>query len=200
MPEKLAVVTTSQHLHNIGDVRKQLPNAVFAGQVLGCRADTAKNLAPKVDAFLYVGTGEFHPIRIALDSHKPVFVWNPVSKVFGQLSETQIAAYRKRVQASLNHFYHADTIGVLISTKPGQNNNMITSPTLANKMNPVEQILRRTDSKKYYLFASDTLNSADLENFPFIQCWINLACSRIMDDKIKNLVNWQDIREHEASQ
>jgi len=198
LPQHLGLVTTVQHLHKIHQVRKQLPNATMAGQVLGCRADAAARIAQHLDAFLYIGTGEFHPIQVALSTNKPIFLWNPVTKAFGELDKKTIATYKRRVQGAMNKFYHAKNVGVLITTKPGQNNNMITSPTLKEKMTPVQEILARNDGKKYYLFAFDTLSPNELENFPFIDVWMNLACSRIFDDEIKNLVNWQDVKQFEA--
>lgn len=201
LPKKIGIVTTVQHLHKIQQVRDQLPNAIMAGQVLGCRADAAKTLADKLDAFLYVGTGEFHPIQVALSSaNKPIYCWNPVQKIFTQLDQEQIAAYQKRVQQRLALFFDAKNVGVLVSIKPGQNNNMITSPTVENKMNPIQEIMSRTDGKNYYLFAFDTLGEFDIENFPFINVWVNTACSRIFDDQIKKLVNWQDIKAYEETQ
>lgn len=199
LPNKIGIVTTVQHLHKIAQVRKQLPNAIMAGQVLGCRADASRLLSKKLDAFLYVGSGEFHPIEVALVSGKPVFCWNPLTQKFGELDPVTIQKYQKRVIGAVNKFYHAKNVGILVSTKRGQNNNMITSPTLRNKLDPVNQILERNDGKKYYLFAFNTLDRNELENYPFIDVWLNLACSRIFDDDMKNLVNWQDIVRHEAS-
>lgn len=195
---KVGIVTTIQHLHNIHSVKKQLPHSILAGQVLGCRADAAGRLGATLDAFLYVGSGEFHPVQVALSSSKPVFFWNPYTKTFGPLDMQFVKDYQRRVFASLNCFYHANNVGVLVTTKRGQNNNMITSPTLANKFDPVSQILSRTDGKKYYVFVFDTLNAGELENFSFIDVWLNTACSRMHDDGIPNLVNWVDILQHEA--
>jgi len=195
---KVGIVTTIQHLHKIHDVKQQLPNSVLAGQVLGCRADAVARLAPQLDVFLYVGSGEFHPVQVALSSNKPVFFWNPYTKTFGPLDMQFVKDYQSRVFKSLNFFYSASNVGVLVTTKRGQNNNMITSPTLANKFSPVQEILARKDGKKYYIFAFDTLSQSELENFSFIDVWVNTACSRIHDDAIPKLVNWVDIKQHEA--
>ena len=52
--------------------------------------------------------------------------------------------------------------------------------------------LAKKKDKEYYIFAFDTLNLSDLENFPFIQCWVNTACPRISEDK-GNIVNIEEI-------
>jgi len=61
---------------------------------------------------------------------------------------------------------------------------------------PIEFSKRK--DKKYYLFAFDTLQANELENFPFIDCWVNTACSRIADEK-SNIVNIDDILEFERN-
>jgi len=57
--------------------------------------------------------------------------------------------------------------------------------------------------KEVYLFISDTVDFSQLENFPFIDCWVNTACSRIMDDMEKfprPLVDLADIEKAELVQ
>ena len=48
------------------------------------------------------------------------------------------------------------------------------------------------------MFVTDTLDFAELENFPFIECYVNTMCPRIgMDDTIrtaKPIVNIDDIK------
>jgi len=54
--------------------------------------------------------------------------------------------------------------------------------------------------KKCYIFAFDTLDFWQLENFPFVECWVNTACNRILDDYEKfqkPLVDLADIRKKE---
>ena len=38
------------------------------------------------------------------------------------------------------------------------------------------------NNKEAYLFLSDEINFSQLENFNFIQSWINTACPRIVED------------------
>ena len=80
LPKKIGVVTTIQHLHKLDEVMMQLKEAVKGGQVLGCNAEAAEKISDKVDAFLFIGTGEFHPIAVALKTGKPVYTWNPFAK------------------------------------------------------------------------------------------------------------------------
>ena len=180
LPAKLGVVTTIQHLHKLDEVISQLKEAVKGGQVLGCNVDSAKQIADKVDAFLFIGSGEFHPIAIALGTGKKVFKWNPLTQQLSVVKDEEVEKYKKRRNAALVKFMSSDKIGVLVSTKHGQSN-----------MDKARELAAKKD-KEYYVFAFDTLNISDLENFPFIQCWVNTACPRIADEK-PNIVNVDEL-------
>lgn len=180
LPKKIGIATTIQHLHKIKDVQKQIPGSIIAGQVLGCSAEAAESVKSKVDAFLYIGSGEFHPLEIAYETKKEVFCFNPSSKKLSKISRADVEKHEARKRTSLIKFLSADKVGILVSTKPGQ-----------NRMNDAEKLSKRKD-KEYFLFAFDTLNELDLENFPFIQCWVNTACPRIADKK-PNIINIDDI-------
>jgi diphthamide synthase subunit DPH2 len=73
---------------------------------------------------------------------------------------------------------------------------MISNFSLDAKMKLPLEFLKRKD-KQYYLFAFDTLDHKSLEDFTFIDSWINFACNRIMDDRNNKIVNVQDILEAE---
>lgn len=184
LPKKIGIVTTIQHLYKIKDIQKQLPNSIIAGQVLGCSASSAKKIKNDVDAFLYVGSGVFHPIEIAIETEKDVFCFNPFTKKLSKIDDNEIQKYNKKKIGSLTKFLSSDRIGILVSTKSGQ-----------NRMDDAVKLAEKKD-KEYYLFAFDTLNELDLENFPFIECWVNTACPRIADEKIK-IVNIDDLKELE---
>ena len=101
LPKKLGIVTTTQFLDNIKDIINYLKNngkEVFIekekqrneGQLLGCDVGAASKIQDKVDAFFYVGSGEFHPLGVALQTNKEVFTFNPVSSVFSKLNKDEI--------------------------------------------------------------------------------------------------------------
>lgn len=193
LPNRIALVSNIQHLHKLGELKRQLQEkgkeVYLAGQILGCRAEAASKFV--VDAFLYVGSGQFHPLKVAMQSDRPVFCWNPVTKGFGEVSDETRAEYADFKQRQLNRFFHARRVGILVSTKRGQSDNKINSQGVELKLDKALKLKARTD-KEYYLFACDTLSFQELENFPFVDCWVNTACSRIADEKI-NMVNIDDI-------
>ncbi|MBW2985978.1 2-(3-amino-3-carboxypropyl)histidine synthase subunit [Candidatus Woesearchaeota archaeon] len=180
LPAKLGVVTTIQHLHKLDEVIAQLKSGVKGGQVLGCNVDSAKQISDKVDAFLFIGSGEFHPVAVALGTGKKVFKWNPFTEQLSVVQDEEVEKYKKRKKASLVKFLSSDRVGVLVSTKHGQ-----------SRFDEAQKLADKKD-KKYYLFAFDTLNISDLENFPFIQVWVNTACPRIADEK-PNIINIDEL-------
>ena len=173
------VVTTIQHEHKIKEVLDQL-TAVPGGQVLGCNASAAEKIRDKVDAWLFVGSGEFHPVQVALKTGQPIWLWNPVSQKLGELPKERVESWRKRKQGQLSQFFLAKSVGIIVTTKIGQK----------NLMRALE--LKKKDDKDYYVFACDELDMHQFENFPFIEFWVNTACPRIPDEAT-NMINIDDL-------
>jgi 2-(3-amino-3-carboxypropyl)histidine synthase len=188
LPSKVGVVCSVQFVNYLDKVEKYLSskgvkvfvskgNQANKGQILGCNASAAFTIKDKVDAFLYIGDGRFHPIAVGLNSDKPVFVFNPISGQFKELDKKVIVDYKKRKKGALINFYASENVGVLITSKSGQNINL----DLINKK------LEKFD-KNYYYFMFETLEFNQLENFRFIDAWINTACPRIDEDiKVLNI-------------
>ena len=83
-------------------------------------------------------------------------------------------------------FLSADNIGILVSTKPGQNSY--------KKAIEIKEKLE-AKGKKCFVFVFDTLDSNEMENFPFIDFWVNTACPRITDDKDKkNVIGMNEVQ------
>ena len=79
-------------------------------------------------------------------------------------------------------FYSSKNIGILVSTKTGQ-----------NRFKDAVNLKKKLKDKDCYLFAADIIDLNQLENFPFIECWVNTACPRIADDRT-GIVNIDEIR------
>ena len=169
------VVTTIQHAHKIKDVLDQLKTAMLAGQVLGCNAMEAEKIKEHVDAWLFVGSGEFHPIQVAIKTRQDVYLWNPVTQNLGKLDSKIVERFENRKRGQLSKFLMSNKVGIIVSTKMGQKN-------LVRAME-----LSRISGKEYFLFACDEMDMRQFENFPFIQFWVNTACPRIPDEADKML-------------
>lgn len=185
LPKKLGIVSTIQYLAEMKKVMdylwKKEIKAVVCGQVLGCDAGAAVKHKDDVDAFLYVGTGEFHPIGVALQTGKPVFVLHPESMKVRKLSGEEVERIKKKKKGMLTKFHSSDVIGVLMTTKPGQSG-------VQGGLQKAQELEKRYSDKKFYYFLCDTLDFSELENFNFIECWLNTMCPRMMEDiKVLNV-------------
>jgi len=187
--KKIGLVTTIQHLHQLPALKKQIKGARIAGQILGCNIAAAEKCKNKVDAFLFIGTGEFHPIAVALKTNKPVFVFNPVSQKLSRLDEKTVSDFKQQRKGALLKFLHAKNVGILVSTKHGQL-RFAEARKLKKKLESEKQ--EASQRKKCYLFVFDTLDFSQLENFPFIDCWLNTACPRIVDGR-GDIINWNEL-------
>ena len=123
------------------------------------------------DAFLYIGDGLFHPIALKINNKKPVFAFNPFIKKLKEITEDETKKMQQQQKAGLTKFHVSKEIGLLITTKSGQYN-----------LNAAKQLEKKYPDKKYYYFIFDTLDFTQLENFPFIDCYVNTACPRISYD------------------
>lgn len=196
LPENIGLATTVQFIDYIDEIIKFLENKgknvlidkikqKYEGQLLGCDTGAAEKIKDKADAFLYIGTGKFHPLGIALNIDKDVFCYDPISAVLSKIDSAEVEKYNKRRKGAYMKFLEAAEIGILVSLKPGQNN-----------FRKAVELKKQLKDKNCYIFAFDTLDFNQVENFPFIQCWVNTACSRILDDYDKfpkPLVDLSDI-------
>lgn len=184
LPETIALFTTSQYIHCIDDWIKQLnksgikvellkPKHCFRkGQILGC---SIEKLETKANKFLVISTGLFHAKALLLNNKKSVIVLNPYTKKFTVLSPDSIKQLRLWKKANLKAFLHSKRIGIIITTKPGQR-------LMQTNLNEIRKLKQQFKDKKFYMFLADTITPRELENFPNIECWLNTACPRIIED------------------
>lgn len=184
---KIGLVSTVQYLPQLDKARGYLKDSVIAGQVLGCTANSAVRIKDEVDVFLYIGSGEFHPIKIFRDTKKPVYIANPETNRFYKLDEKELVKYERRKKGNLIKFYNAKKVGILVSLKPGQYH----PKRYLNLKGKMDMVKNFKADKEYYTFLFDTLDERWLENFPEIECWVNTACPRI---EWKNIINIADLK------
>ena len=199
LPLKTGLASPIQFIGQLGMIKKEIESIknksffkkinknkkiIIAGQILGCNVKNAEKIANKVDAFLYVGDGEFHPLAIALKINKPVYQYNPLNKEFKKISEEEINKIKKNKKISYIKFLHADNVGIIISTKPGQHYPIEKTNSL------IKRLENKYKNKKFYTFICDNVDEKEFENFNFIQAWVNTACSRISG---KNIINVEDV-------
>lgn len=195
LPTRLTLSGTIQFREQMPDIQRQLEKTgrkidlfrgvhdTESGQMLGCDIFTS---AKPADAFLYVGDGLFHPTALLYGNDKIVFYYNPFNDEIVKLTQKDIQKVLNKKKASLSLFTMAERIGVLVSTKPGQNN-----------IGGALELKKRVESegKRAFIFLAETLDIRQLENFPFIQCWVNTACPRIIEDTNHPMINLWDLRD-----
>jgi len=201
LPKRIGLATTVQFLDYVDGIKLFLQSKgkeifvdkmrqKYEGQLLGCDQGAAVKIKDNVDAFLYIGTGVFHPLGISLNVDKEVFCYDPLHAVMSKIDRKQVERYNAKRKGAYLKFLQAKEIGFLVSLKPGQNN-----------FKKAIEWKNRLKDKNCYIFAFDTLDFNQIENFPFVECWVNTACNRILDDYEKfpkPLVDLSDIEKIEA--
>lgn len=195
LPERLCLATTVQFLDSIDGIKNQLEKSgrkvsyfhgkktKYRGQVLGCEILKGNS---QNDDFLYIGDGKFHPIALKLKSEKEVYIYNPFKKKVEKLETNEIEKIKKKYLGALAKFYASEKIGILVSTKSGQ-----------SQMKKALEFKKNLGDKECFVFLCDTLDFQSLENFTFIQVWVNTMCPRIaFDDAVKirkPIINIEDV-------
>lgn len=204
---KVALYASVQFCNNLEKIKEQLQKANITiitskadrthvqSQLLGCdNYHSSLNLAEKelqeIDAYLYVGDGKFHPLALVYaqkDSAvmKEIICNDPMSKKMMIMNIDDIKTKLRRYRGALLKFFSAKTVGVIITVKPGQEH-----------LRPSFFLEKKFPDKKFYYFIDDTVSFSQLENFPFIDVWVNTACPRIgFDDQEqfrKGIINLND--------
>jgi len=146
-------------------------------QVLGCTK--LKTQYP----ILLIGQGRFHALNLAVQNpQNPLIIYDNGSSFV--ITKKEIQEIEKKRQLSLNKFLHAKNIGILVSTKPGQE-NLKQAEELQNKIN------KKYPEKKIFIFISNMINTSEFENFD-IDIFINTACPGLARDSSK-VINSDDI-------
>ncbi len=213
LPNKLMLFSSVQFVNQLLDIEKQLEkngkkilmvkskNFLYdgmiseKGQLLGCNAETfdSKNVTARgedFDAFLYIGDGVFHPQALLVNNRKDIYCYDPKIGKLNILKKETYDDIQKRTKGRMLKFLTSNKIGILITTKRGQNSSK-RAELLRDK------ILKKWPDKKVFMFMCSEINFSELENFNFVDVYINTACSRIgHDDTIRSpkpIINMSDV-------
>ena len=175
LPKSIAIAYSIQYKEIAEQIKKILSdkhNITKITQVLGC----SKPLFSKqTKAILIITDGEFHATSLAFETKLPVYILN--SNKFEKISEKSIELLEKKQKASYVRYLNSKEIGILVSTKPGQ-----------QRLNRAINFKKNLKNKKPYLFISNNLNPNEFENFG-LKCFVNTSCPRmdLEDSRIINL-------------
>jgi 2-(3-amino-3-carboxypropyl)histidine synthase len=185
---KIGLATTVQHVQTLDEVREILVRAgktvvigdtrrsSYPGQVIGCDYSNAISIAKDVEAFLFIGGGQFHALGVALSTSKPTFVADPFDDTAFCVDKEAERIFKQR-WAAIEDAKKAKNFGVLLGTKPGQKR--------------LEEALRvkgklEENGKTAYLLAAEEITPEALMEFPTIDAFVNTACPRISLDDSAN--------------
>jgi 2-(3-amino-3-carboxypropyl)histidine synthase len=183
---KLGLVGSIQHLHLLEEFKKRLETAgfdviiptggdrlTFPGQVLGCNYSGDD---PSIGHYLFLGSGDFHPIGLVLHTGKPLSILDPYT---GDAREMSLGKIDRILRQRFGLIMAADSakrFGILIGEKPGQ---MRRSMALRLKR------LIEKHGKKGYLLALEHVGPELIDFYP-VDAFVNTACPRIaIDDSVK---------------
>ncbi|HYA70231.1 MAG TPA: diphthamide biosynthesis enzyme Dph2 [Thermoplasmata archaeon] len=187
LPRRLGLVASVQHL----DLVKPLTEALgrrgydvrvgtgdrrlaYPGQALGCNYTGAEAVAKEVEAFLFLGTGQFHPVGLAFAVDRPVHALDPLRGALEPPIDR--GALIRRRQLLVASVRDARRWGILVSTFAGQNR----SPTAL-----ALQERARARGREAEILLFDRLDGRDLEGRAF-DAYVNTACPRIALDDSAN--------------
>lgn len=182
--EKIGLVTTTQHLHLLEDAKSFLETngkqvimkdgaGTLRGQVLGCNFSSVRNLP--VDAFLYLGSGNFHPLGIKLSTQKPVIIADPYLNQVRNIDKFTDRILRIRF-ARITRATGAQKFGILLSSKAGQSRWELAKA--------LKKMVYK-EGKEAYLILLDEINPPSLMPFMDLDAFIVTACPRIAIDDSK---------------
>lgn len=176
---KLGIITTVQHIHKLGEVTKFLRENGFEatpgkgdmrvsypGQVLGCNFTAAHS---DCEEYLYIGSGFFHPLGVAIATGKKVVAADPY------LNKAVFVSPEKFLRKRSGYIAKAmdgEVFGIIVSTKSGQNRI-----ELANRLAGIA----KRHKKQAYLIMMDLVTPDQLLAFK-VDAYVNTACPRITID------------------
>ncbi len=180
----VALITDSQHLHEVDKVKKILEEnnvkvrigkgkgQLNDGQVFGCEFYPAMETKDEVDANLFLGQSNFHASGIALSTNKPTYVLDPY---FNEIREVTEFAQKLQKKAILTIYKaaEAESFGIIIGLKEGQ----FSKVTGLKFKKELEKL-----GKKVQLFALTEISDEKLRNLKGIDAFIQVACPRISTD------------------
>ena len=187
LPKRICLAASVQFIDRLPQLQQQLEksgkevsllkarHSKHVGQILGCGYSKMEFNAANTDAFLYVGDGMFHPEALLLGSDRDVCCFDPFTKEFKKLGREWAERIRKKEKGALMTFLNSDNIGVVVTVKPGQLGVQVA-------LKDIFSLRQKFPDKNFYFLVCDTIDFTQLRNFPFVQCFVNTACHRMIDD------------------
>lgn len=181
--KKIGIITSVQFVKATDKVKDYLKSVgkevyihkslKYPGQILGCNVDAAKKIENKIDCFLYIGAGKFHPLGAAINTKKPVFSLDLEKNNLYSLEIEKRKFLRKKAWHDSN-LEDAKSVGIIVCWKKGQ-----------EKINEARGLKKELENKgkQVSILAFDEFKKEKIEGLKF-DILINLACPRLDDELV----------------
>jgi 2-(3-amino-3-carboxypropyl)histidine synthase len=182
---RIGVTTTAQHVHKLDRAEAILREHGFTpvtmlgdkrtalrGQLLGCNVMAAVNC--DVDEFIFIGSGDFHPLALALETEKRITAADPYTNTVRTLTEAKGRILKQR-WAAIGKAKDAKTFGIVVSTKAGQ-----------MRFNLAKKVLRQLQDKgkQGFIIQNKQISPETLLYFRHLDAFVGVACPRVpIDDQ-----------------
>ncbi|MEK6913599.1 MAG: diphthamide synthesis protein [Nanoarchaeota archaeon] len=177
LPKNIAIAYSIQYKETASKIKEILSkqhNITEMIQVLGC---SKPKFSKETKAVLLISSGRFHATSLAVETGLPIYILE--SNELKQVSKEEIDSLNKKKLTAYTRFLNAEKIGILISTKPGQENMKRAISFKANQK-----------KKKSYLFICNNIDIKEFENFG-LNTLVNTACPRLDFDS--GIINLSDL-------
>ena len=182
---RVGVATTAQHVHKLDVAEAILRKAglepvtmlgdkrtALRGQLLGCNVLAAVKC--EVDEFLFIGSGDFHPLALALETEKKITAADPYTNTVRTLSEAKGRILKQR-WAAIGRAKEAKTFGIVVSTKAGQMRFNLAKKVLAQL---------QEHGKEGFVIQNKQISPETLLYFRHLDAFVGVACPRVpIDDQ-----------------
>lgn len=181
----VGIVTTAQHAHKLQEAADAMKAEGFevlvgrgdnrvsgAAQLLGCNFTAGTSIDEDVDGFVYIGSGDFHPIAIQWGTDKLVVLADPYSEEVRTIEDVMDRLMRQRF-AAIQRAKDATAFGILVGTRVGQE-RMRLARGLQKKL--------QREGKEAHLIALDFFSWDNLQYFRHLDALVNTSCPRITTD------------------
>jgi 2-(3-amino-3-carboxypropyl)histidine synthase len=140
--------------------------------LLGCNYTAGTSIEEDVDGFVYVGSGDFHPIAIAWGTDKPVVLADPYTNEVRTIDDVMDRLMRQRF-AAIERAKGAKAFGILVGTRVGQ-----------ERMRLARGLKKMLEQKglEAHLIALDFFSWDNLQYFRHLDALVNTSCPRITTD------------------
>jgi len=181
----IGLVSTVQHTSSLDEIvnilEKSGKKAFIGGQILGCWSTNAQKIEKKVDAFLYIGSGKFHPE--GMKTKKPIYTLDVETK---KIEKIDFDLMEKRRFAKIYKAKDAKSFAILVSVKGGQKELIGNAERIKKKL--------EAKDKKAYIVVMDEISENKLLGLK-VDAYVNTACPRIAEDHFsKPMLNPEDLQ------